>query len=199
MRSDKKGRFCRCHDCGIAWMLEADWNTRAGAALRAELAQAKEKLEYVHSMGLRFGMMKSSDRPEPYLAHDWTEDSDFMRMSREWSAGIGMEVKVEKLTADLAAARKERDEANSKIIKTAMQGDDYCSKYRAERDAALSAKQELEAHCDALEKALPTFDPAHIWDLARQYYTANGASLSTILDAHDQICAAFATLKGAKP
>ena len=52
-------------------------------------AEAQAKLDYVHNMGLRFGMMNSSDKPEPYLSHFWTDDSDHERMFREWSASIG--------------------------------------------------------------------------------------------------------------
>lgn len=66
--------------------------------LERELAEAREKLEYVASMGLRFGMMKSSDKPEPYLAHVWDENSDHERMFREWSKSIGLDARLKKIT-----------------------------------------------------------------------------------------------------
>ena len=72
---------------------------------QAEALQvANEKLDYVHKMGLRFGMMKTSDKPEPYLAHTWAEDSDYERMFREWSDSIGWQDAVAKLTARAEAA-----------------------------------------------------------------------------------------------
>jgi hypothetical protein len=58
-------------------------------------AEAQAKLDYVHNMGLRFGMMNSSDKPEPYLSHFWTDDSDHERMFREWSASIGGQTSLE--------------------------------------------------------------------------------------------------------
>ncbi len=70
-----------------------DWHRCASAVLAAfggqVQAEAQAKLDYVHNMGLRFGMMTSSDEPAPYLAHTWTEDSAHERMFREWSASIG--------------------------------------------------------------------------------------------------------------
>lgn len=75
--------------------------------LRAALAEAQAKLDYVASMGLQFGMMKSSDKPEPYLAHVWHEDSDHERMFREWSHSIGWERRVEQAETELAATKQE--------------------------------------------------------------------------------------------
>lgn len=69
-------------------------------------AEAQAKLDYVHNMGLRFGMMNSSDKPEPYLSHFWTDDSDHERMFREWSASIGgqtsLEAGIKRMEAELA-------------------------------------------------------------------------------------------------
>ncbi len=74
--------------------------------LLKELADAKAKLEYVHGMGIRFGMMKTTDRPEPYLAHTWMENSTFNRMFEEWTDSIGWETRVAKLEAELASSRQ---------------------------------------------------------------------------------------------
>lgn len=67
--------------------------------LRLALAAAQHKLDYVHKMGIRFGMMSSSDKPEPYLAHTWDENSDHERMFREWSDSIGWEEQLAKSKA----------------------------------------------------------------------------------------------------
>ena len=75
--------------------------------LERELAEAKEKLDYVHAMGIRFALMKSSDKPEPYLMHVWSEDSDHDKMFREWSHSIGWEDNEAKLKAENAQLRKE--------------------------------------------------------------------------------------------
>lgn len=71
-----------------------------------ELTAANEKLAYVHSMGLRFGMMTSSDRPKPYLMHTWTDDSDHERMFREWSHSIGWEQRLTAANAEIARLRE---------------------------------------------------------------------------------------------
>ena len=74
--------------------------------MTSQLAAAMEKVSYVENMGLRFGIMKTSDCPEGRLAHTWDEDSDHERMFREWSESIGLDVQVEKLTAELSAAKE---------------------------------------------------------------------------------------------
>jgi len=76
---------------------------RAGLAKAGEL---QAKVAYVESMGLRFGMLKTSDRPAPYLAHEWAEDSDFERMFKEWSRCIGMPEELNTLRAELAASQE---------------------------------------------------------------------------------------------
>jgi len=68
------------------------------AAARAELKAANEKLDYVHAMGLRFGMMESTDKPEPYLAHVWTDDCSQTRIFNEWSESIGWEDQLKAVT-----------------------------------------------------------------------------------------------------
>lgn len=73
-------------------------------AARAEAKEAKKRLAYVYAMGLRFGMMKTSDKPEPYLAHTWTEDSAHERMFREWSESIGLCAEAARLTKEHQAA-----------------------------------------------------------------------------------------------
>jgi superfamily I DNA/RNA helicase len=74
------------------------------------LTDANAKLDYVSKMGLRFGMMSTSDKPEPYLAHTWAEDSDHERMFREWTDSIGWEKEVEKLRDQLAKALADKGE-----------------------------------------------------------------------------------------
>lgn len=54
-----------------------------------EIEEMQAKLDYVHSMGLRFGMMTSSDKPDPYLMHTWIENCHNTRMFNEWSESIG--------------------------------------------------------------------------------------------------------------
>lgn len=81
----------------------ADRLAAANAKLQTQVDEQKAKLDYAHGMGLRFVMMKTSDKPEPYLAHVWDEKSDHERMFREWSHSIGWENEVAKL-------KSERDE-----------------------------------------------------------------------------------------
>lgn len=61
-----------------------------------KLVELQEKVAYVESMGLHFGIMKTSDRPEGFLAHTWDKNSDHTRMFKEWSKSIGWERKVER-------------------------------------------------------------------------------------------------------
>jgi hypothetical protein len=77
--------------------------------LERELADAKEKLAYVDKMGLRFGMMETTDKPEPCLAHVWSEESDFMRIFNEWSDSIGHEARLERVEEKLTEVTKQRD------------------------------------------------------------------------------------------
>lgn len=66
------------------------------------IAELREKVAYVEGMGIRFGMMQSSDKPTPYLAHVWDENSDHERMFREWSDSIGWEDTVAAKDAEIA-------------------------------------------------------------------------------------------------
>ena len=75
--------------------------------LQSKLAEANKRLDYVRSIGMVLGYAKSSDKPEPYLAHDWTETSDQHRIFTEWSHSIGWEDTVKKLQEKLAAAQKQ--------------------------------------------------------------------------------------------
>jgi hypothetical protein len=83
---------------------------------------AQEKLDYVYKLGLRFGMMKSSDKPEPYLMHEWDENSSHARMFREWSHSIGWENTVAKLNAELTTLRQQLDERTEELAKTTKVG-----------------------------------------------------------------------------
>lgn len=103
-------------------------------ALRAQLATAEAKVAYVEKMGLRFGMMKSSDKPEPYLAHVWDESSDHERMFREWSDSIGWEDKV--------AAEKQRAEAAEARVRELGGKCDEWTRLYAEQAARLRAVTE---------------------------------------------------------
>lgn len=98
-------------------------------ALKQQLAEAEAKLAYVNSMGLRLGMMEASDKPEPYLAHTWTDDSDHERMFREWSRSIGWENRVEGLQKQLAASEAARQEAEKlieQLLGVARPGTERC-------------------------------------------------------------------------
>lgn len=57
--------------------------------LIAEVERLQSIADYCSGMGLTFGIMKTSDRPEGFLAHTWAENSDHERMFREWSESIG--------------------------------------------------------------------------------------------------------------
>ncbi len=111
-------------ECDYPHLVEANagliarFRLRATEKLRAENEEQKAKLDYVHGMGLRFGMMKTSDKPEPYLAHVWDKDSDNERMFREWSHSIGWEDTVAALRQQLAdaAAREKRLRENCRIV-----------------------------------------------------------------------------------
>lgn len=96
------------------------------AALEAERDQQQAKLDHVHKMGLRFGMMKSSDRPEPYLMHTWTKDSDHERMFEEWSHSIGWEQTVDKLKARIAELEARTDPSLFEPITTLDRNPNGC-------------------------------------------------------------------------
>lgn len=51
----------------------------------AEIVLLKEKVDYCESMGLSFGIMKTSNRPEGFLQHYWEPFSDHERMFRDWT------------------------------------------------------------------------------------------------------------------
>lgn len=72
------------------------------------ITEYKEKLDYVDSIGIRFGMMKTTDKPHPYLAHYWDENSTFQRMFDEWTDSIGWEDKLDK-------ANKRAEEAEARV------------------------------------------------------------------------------------
>ena len=101
------------------------------APVLAVMEEKDEKLAYVQKMGLRFGMMKSSDKPEPYLVHTWDKDSDHERMFREWSASIGWESRVEKLTTALRICR------NALYTENEVRKDGFYNYALDEADAAL--------------------------------------------------------------
>jgi hypothetical protein len=52
--------------------------------MEKKLKDLQEKVDYCESMGLTFGIMKTSDKPEGFLQHIWSKDSDYERMFREW-------------------------------------------------------------------------------------------------------------------
>jgi len=56
------------------------------------------------------------------------------------------------LREKLASVEKERDEWQSKTIKTALQGETYCEKLRTERDAAIARAEALQADLSRLGK-----------------------------------------------
>jgi len=62
-----------------------------------EISELKEKVKYVESMGLQFGIMKTSNKPEGFLAHVWSETSDYQRMSRDWMDSMHFEIENKKL------------------------------------------------------------------------------------------------------
>lgn len=55
---------------------------RISAADRIEELEAK--VEYVKSMGLEFGIMKTTNKPEGFLQHKYRENSELHRMNKEW-------------------------------------------------------------------------------------------------------------------
>jgi hypothetical protein len=116
--------------------------------VKAERDSMSEKLAYVHSMGLRFGMMESSDRPEPYLAHEWTVDSDHERMFREWSHSIGWEDRVAKL-------EKERDQWKAKFIQA---NKDYGCELRDPYGTIWEHAAQVEKERDAFVNLLDPVD-----------------------------------------
>jgi hypothetical protein len=77
------------------------------AALRQRLAEVEGERAYAHSMGLRFGIMKTSDKPEGQLQHYWEEWSDHERMFREWTEATGAvaQLEREKQRAEAAEAK----------------------------------------------------------------------------------------------
>ena len=77
--------------------------------LELELGEANKKLAYVERIGMQIGYMKSSDKPEPYLAHTWTDDSDHEKIYREWSSSIGLRQQLTTAQAEIVELRKEID------------------------------------------------------------------------------------------
>lgn len=73
--------FAMCVDCGAtgpersadatARKFTGDWNARAG------VTDAQAKLDFLASKGLTVGLMKTSDRPEPYLVYVAEPGSEF--------------------------------------------------------------------------------------------------------------------------
>jgi hypothetical protein len=74
------------------------------AETEQKLAMAEKKLAYVDRMGLKLGMLKTADKPEPVVAHYWEEGCDQDRIFKEWSASIGHEFVLAKLQEKLTAA-----------------------------------------------------------------------------------------------
>lgn len=80
-----------------------------------KLQEQERKLAYVRKVGLKLGMMKSADKPSPYLAHVWDETSDHARMFREWSRSIGWEDRVENLIKEVYAEKDRATRAENKL------------------------------------------------------------------------------------
>jgi len=120
---------------------------------KAKYEEAQAKLDYVHNMGLRFGIMTSSDKPEPYLSHYWMEDSDHERMFREWSESIGWQqwqARAEKAEAELADAKEEVSNrqaallaASTMIDELKAKSDRWFNQSKAENEKYLKAVEEI--------------------------------------------------------
>lgn len=114
-------------------------------ALRAQLATAEAKVAYVERMGLRFGMMKTTDKPEPYLAHVWDENSDHERMFAEWTASIDWEDKV-------AAANKRAEAAEARVRELSDRLDEWTRAHGVRVDEIRRLEARLDAVLGALER-----------------------------------------------
>lgn len=77
--------------------------------IKDTIAEYRKKLEIVHNMGLRFSMIKTSDKPEPYIVITWTEDSDHERMFQEWTKSITLDVDNQMLICALKAIKQRID------------------------------------------------------------------------------------------
>lgn len=93
----------------IAKEMDLPLGTNVPAAILPWIQQAKAKLEYVDKMGLRFGKMRSSDRPDWYLMHTWDLGSDHERMFREWTHMIGVDQENTKLKARITMLELQKE------------------------------------------------------------------------------------------
>lgn len=69
------------------------------AALKARAEKAEEKVKLAEARGLTFGMMKTSDKPEPYLVSDFREGSELHKMFRLITENIDLEHRAKKAEA----------------------------------------------------------------------------------------------------
>ena len=71
-----------------------------------EVERLRDKVKYGEDIGLELGMMKSSDKPEPYLCHDYREGSELGRLMEALGDNICLKHDL-KTATQLAADRLE--------------------------------------------------------------------------------------------
>ncbi len=103
-------QLCAVSENLVAW--RHDMCAALGKELDAqgmldEIKQLRAKLDYAKGLGLHIGICKTSDQPDGFLAHDFTEGTDLRRMFDEWSDGIGMKEQLEKVTAERDTYQRE--------------------------------------------------------------------------------------------
>lgn len=99
-----------------------------------------------------------------------TEPAGFHFKQGQKAGAISCDIAIQKVLSALADERqrsaeleRERDEWQTKVIKTALQGEEYCSKLRLERDSLLSRATDAEAKLANAEK-----NQKYGWETARE-------------------------------
>jgi len=82
----------------MAWFITEDMVKQS---LQAELAKANEKVNYMKGMGLEFGIMKTSNKPEGFLQHTYREGSSMHKGQQELLHAMTSNIDNEALQAEL--------------------------------------------------------------------------------------------------
>lgn len=111
-----------------AAQLIADSEARAVAPL-------KSKVDYAEGLGLRIGLCKTSDKPDGFLAHCFTEGTELHRMFDEWTESIGIKELLEKVIAERDQLRAQvalDEKAKALMLKEHFRDVDEMTQLRAE-------------------------------------------------------------------
>ncbi len=87
---------------------------REAIALREQVRELSEKLDFLKSKGLTVGKMKTSDKPEPYLVYVCESDSEFDDTIHIRKL-VDAEIQRDLLKDQLATCQQERDQAKGRL------------------------------------------------------------------------------------